>query len=132
MEEELKSLKASVTSYKSANTKQRTIIEEQKKKIAELAEYAHEADLMNEEKAEKIGVLANELDAAIKDYATIKEVNNELKASLDRNVEENNELRHSLEVLQKELDKVRDARDQAMQESIKNRLDKKPWWKKIF
>jgi chromosome segregation ATPase len=118
MEEELKSLKASVTSYKSANTKQRTIIEEQKKKIAELAEYAHEADLMNEEKAEKIGALANELDAAIKDYTTIKEVNNEL--------------RHSLEVLQKELDKVRDARDQAMQESIKNRLDKKPWWKKIF
>ena len=122
MEEELKKLKASVVSYKSANTKQREIIEELKKII--------------KEKDERIGFLVNELDAmtkardaVFKDYKAIKEVNKDLKDSLDSNIEENKKTKHALEVLEKALNEARNDRDIAMQELIKSR---RPWYKKIF
>lgn len=54
MEEIVKSLKASVTSLKSANTKYRNEIER-------LKAYAKEADELNEEKASKILSLTEEL-----------------------------------------------------------------------
>ena len=54
MEEIVKSLKASVTSLKSANTKYRNEIER-------LKAYAKEADKLNEQKVEKIQMLTKEL-----------------------------------------------------------------------
>lgn len=54
MEEIVKSLKASVTSLKSANTKYRNEIER-------LKAYSKEADELNEQKVEKIQMLTKEL-----------------------------------------------------------------------
>ena len=101
MEEIVKSLKASVTSLKSANTKYRNEIER-------LKAYAKEADELNEQKAEKIQMLAKEIENA----------NSELQY-----------LKDSVISVVDELNKTKQERDEAIDALEKA---KKPWWKKIF
>ena len=101
MEEIVKSLKASVTSLKSANTKYRNEIER-------LKAYAKEADELNEQKVEKIHMLAKEIEKA----------NSELQY-----------LKDSVISVVDELNKTKQERDEAIDALEKA---KKPWWKKIF
>lgn len=101
MEEIVKSLKASVTSLKSANTKYRNEIER-------LKAYAKEADELNEQKVEKIQMLAKEIEKA----------NSELQY-----------LKDSVISVVDELNKTKQERDEAIDALEKA---KKPWWKKIF
>lgn len=66
MEEIVKSLKASVTSLKSANTKYRN-------ELASLKAYAKEADEMNEEKSNKILNLLQDLAKANGELQALKD-----------------------------------------------------------
>ena len=102
MEEIVNSLKASVTSLKSANTKYRNEIER-------LNAYAKEADKLNEQNVEKIQMLTKELQK------TKRELQN-LKDSVISSVVD-------------ELNKTKQERDEAIDALEKA---KKPWWKKIF
>ena len=65
MEEIVKSLKASVTSLKSANTKYRNEIER-------LKAYAKEADELNKQNVEKIHMLTNELEKTKSELQNLK------------------------------------------------------------
>lgn len=102
MEEIVKSLKASVTSLKSANTKYRNEIER-------LKAYAKEADELNEQKVEKIQMLTNELQKTKSELQNLKE--SVISSVVD------------------ELNKTKQERDEAIDALEKA---KKPWWKKIF
>ena len=102
MEEIVKSLKASVTSLKSANTKYRNEIER-------LKAYAKEADELNEQKVEKIQMLTNELQKTKRELQNLKE--SVISSVVD------------------ELNKTKQERDEAIDALEKA---KKPWWKKIF
>ena len=66
MEEIVKSLKASVTSLKSANTKYRNEIER-------LKAYAKEADELNEQNVGKIQMLAKEIEKANSELQYLKD-----------------------------------------------------------
>ena len=102
MEEIVKSLKASVTSLKSANTKYRNEIER-------LNAYAKEADELNEQNVEKIQMLTKELQKTKRELQNLKE--SVISSVVD------------------ELNKTKQERDEAIDalEKAKN-----PWWKKIF
>ena len=102
MEEIVKSLKASVTSLKSANTKYRNEIER-------LNAYAKEADKLNEQNVEKIQMLTNELQKTKRELQNLKE--SVISSVVD------------------ELNKTKQERDEAIDALEKA---KKPWWKKIF
>ena len=102
MEEIVKSLKASVTSLKSANTKYRNEIEH-------LKAYAKEADKLNEQKVEKIQMLTKELQKTKSELQNLKE--SVISSVVD------------------ELNKTKQERDEAIDALEKA---KKPWWKKIF
>ena len=102
MEEIVKSLKASVTSLKSANTKYRNEIER-------LKAYAKEADKLNEQKVEKIQMLTKELQKTKSELQNLKE--SVISSVVD------------------ELNKTKQERDDAIDALEKA---KKPWWKKIF
>ena len=101
MEEIVKSLKASVTSLKSANTKYRNEIER-------LKAYAKEADKLNEQKVEKIQMLAKELQKTKSELQYLKD---------------------SVISVVDELNKTKQERDDAI-DALEEA--KKPWWKKIF
>ena len=101
MEDIVKSLKASVTSLKSANTKYRNEIER-------LKAYAKEADKLNEQKAEKIQMLAKELQKTKSELQNLKD---------------------SVISVVDELNKTKQERDEAI-DALENA--KKPWWKKIL
>ena len=66
MEEIVKSLKASVTSLKSANTKYRNEIER-------LKAYAKEADELNKQNVEKIQMLTKELEKTKSELQNLKD-----------------------------------------------------------
>ena len=102
MEEIVKSLKASVTSLKSANTKYRNEIER-------LNAYAKEADKLNEKNMEKIQMLTKELQKTKRELQNLKE--SVISSVVD------------------ELNKTKQERDDAIDALEKA---KKPWWKKIF
>ena len=102
MEEIVKSLKASVTSLKSANTKYRNEIER-------LNAYAKEADELNEKNVEKIQMLTKELQKTKSELQNLKE--SVISSVVD------------------ELNKTKQERDDAIDALEKA---KKPWWKKIF
>ena len=102
MEEIVNSLKASVTSLKSANTKYRNEIER-------LNAYAKEADKLNEQNVEKIQMLTNELQKTKRELQNLKE--SVISSVVD------------------ELNKTKQERDEAIDALEKA---KKPWWKKIF
>ena len=102
MEEIVKSLKASVTSLKSANTKYRNEIER-------LKDYAKEADKLNEQNVDKIQMLTKELQKTKRELQNLKE--SVISSVVD------------------ELNKTKQERDEAIDALEKA---KKPWWKKIF
>ena len=102
MEEIVKSLKASVTSLKSANTKYRNEIER-------LKAYAKEEDELNKHNVEKIQMLAKEIQKAKSELQNLKE--SVISSVVD------------------ELNKTKQERDDAIDALEKA---KKPWWKKIF
>lgn len=102
MEEIVKSLKASVTSLKSANTKYRNEIER-------LKAYAKEADKLNEQNVEKIQMLTKELQKTKSELQNLKE--SVISSVVD------------------ELNKTKQERDEAIDALEKA---KKPLWKKIF
>lgn len=102
MEEIVKSLKASVASLKSANTKYRNEIER-------LKAYAKEADGLNEQKVEKIQMLTKELQKTKSELQNLKE--SVISSIVD------------------ELNKTKQERDEAIDALEKA---KRPWWKKIF
>ena len=102
MEEIVKSLKASVTSLKSANTKYRNEIER-------LKDYAKEADELNKHNVEKIQMLTKEIQKAKIELQNLKE--SVISSVVD------------------ELNKTKQERDEAIDALEKA---KKPWWKKIF
>lgn len=102
MEDIVKSLKASVTSLKSANTKYRNEIER-------LKAYAKEADELNKHNVEKIQMLAKEIQKAKRELQNLKE--SVISSVVD------------------ELNKTKQERDEAIDALEKA---KKPWWKKIF
>lgn len=102
MEEIVKSLKASVTSLKSANTKYRNEIER-------LKAYANDADKLNEQNVEKIQMLTKELQKTKRELQNLKE--SVISSVVD------------------ELNKTKQERDDAIDALEKA---KKPWWKKIF
>ena len=102
MEEIVKSLKASVTSLKSANTKYRNEIEH-------LKAYAKEADVLNKHNVEKIQMLTKELQKTKSELQNLKE--SVISSVVD------------------ELNKTKQERDDAIDAIEKA---KKPWWKKIF
>ena len=102
MEEIVKSLKASVTSLKSANTKYRNEIEN-------LKAYAKEADELNKHNVEKIHMLTKELQKTKSELQNLKE--SVISSVVD------------------ELNKTKQERDEAIDALEKA---KKPWWKKIF
>lgn len=105
MEEIVKSLKASVTSLKSANTKYRNEIER-------LKAYSKEADELNKQNVEKIQMLTKMLTKELE--KTKSELQN-LKCSVIGVVDE--------------LNKTKQERDDAIDALEKA---KKPWWKNIF
>lgn len=102
MEEIVKSLKASVTSLKSANTKYRNEIER-------LKAYAKDADELNEQNVEKIQMLTKELQKTKSELQNLKE--SVISSVVD------------------ELNKTKQERDEAIDALEKA---KKPWWKEIF
>lgn len=102
MEEIVNSLKASVTSLKSANTKYRNEIER-------LKAYAKEADKLNEQNVDKIQMLTKELQKTKRELQNLKE--SVISSVVD------------------ELNKTKQERDDAIDALEKA---KKPWWKKIF
>lgn len=102
MEEIVKSLKASVTSLKSANTKYRNEIER-------LKAYVKDADKLNEHNVEKIQTLTKELQKTKSELQNLKE--SVISSVVD------------------ELNKTKQERDEAIDALEKA---KKPWWKKIF
>ena len=102
MEEIVNSLKASVTSLKSANTKYRNEIER-------LKAYAKEADKLNEHNVDKIQMLTKELQNTKRELQNLKE--SVISSVVD------------------ELNKTKQERDDAIDALEKA---KKPWWKKIF
>lgn len=102
MEEIVKSLKASVTSLKSANTKYRNEIEN-------LKAYAKEEDELNKHNVEKIQMLTKEIQKAKSELQNLKE--SVISSVVD------------------ELNKTKQERDEAIDALEKA---KKPWWKKIF
>ena len=102
MEEIVKSLKASVTSLKSANTKYRNEIER-------LKAYAKEADELNEQNVGKIQMLTKELQKTKSELQNLKE--SVISSVVD------------------ELNKTKQERDDAIDALEKAN---KPWWNKIF
>lgn len=102
MEEIVNSLKASVTSLKSANTKYRNEIER-------LKAYANDSDKLNEHNVEKIQMLTKELQKTKSELQNLKE--SVISSVVD------------------ELNKTKQERDEAIDALDKA---KKPWWKKIF
>ena len=102
MEEIVKSLKASVISLKSANTKYRNEIER-------LKAYAKEADELNEQNVGKIQMLTKELQKTKSELQNLKE--SVISSVVD------------------ELNKTKQERDEAIDALEKA---KKPWWKEIF
>lgn len=102
MEEIVKSLKASVTSLKSANTKYRNEIER-------LKACAKESDEINKHNVEKIQMLTKEIQKAKSELQNLKE--SVISSVVD------------------ELNKTKQERDEAIDALEKA---KKPWWNKIF
>lgn len=90
MEEIVKSLKASVTSLKSANTKYRNEIER-------LKDYVKEADGLNEQNVEKIQMLTNELQKTKSELQNLKDSVISVVDELNRTKQERDEAIDALE-----------------------------------
>lgn len=94
MEEIVKSLKASVTSLKSANTKYRNEIER-------LKAYAKEADGLNEQKVEKIQMLSKEIQKAKSELQILKDSVISVVDELNKTKQERDEAIDALEEAKK-------------------------------
>ena len=94
MEEIVKSLKASVTSLKSANTKYRNEIER-------LKGYAKEADELNEQNVEKIQMLAKEIEKANSELQYLKDSVISVVDELNKTKQERDEAIDALEKAKK-------------------------------
>ena len=94
MEEIVKSLKASVTSLKSANTKYRNEIER-------LKAYAKEADELNTQKVEKIQMLAKEIENANSELQYLKDSVISVVDELNKTKQERDEAIDALEKAKK-------------------------------
>ncbi len=90
MEEIVKSLKASVTSLKSANTKYRNEIER-------LKAYAKDADELNEKKVEKIQMLTKELQKTKSELQNLKDSVISVVDELNKTKQERDEAIDALE-----------------------------------
>lgn len=90
MEEIVKSLKASVTSLKSANTKYRNEIER-------LKDYVKEADGLNEQNVEKIQMLTNELQKTKSELQNLKDSVISVVDELNKTKQERDEAIDALE-----------------------------------
>ena len=105
MEEIVNSLKASVTSLTSANTKYSNEIER-------IKAYANEADELNNQNVEKIQMLTHMLTK-----------------ELEKTKSELQNLKYSVIGVVDELNKTKQERDDSIAALEKA---KKPWWKNIF
>ena len=94
MEEIVKSLKASVTSLKSANTKYRNEIER-------LKAYAKEADELNEQNVDKIQTLAKEIEKAKGELQYLKDSVISVVDELNKTKQERDEAIDALEKAKK-------------------------------
>ena len=94
MEEIVKSLKASVTSLKSANTKYRNEIER-------LKAYAKEADELNDQKVKKIKMLAKEIEKANSELQYLKDSVISVVDELNKTKQERDEAIDALEKAKK-------------------------------
>lgn len=94
MEEIVKSLKASVTSLKSANTKYRNEIER-------LKAYAKEADELNEQNVEKIQILTKELQKTKSELQNLKDSVISIVDELNKTKQERDEAIDALEKAKK-------------------------------
>lgn len=94
MEEIVKSLKASVTSLKSANTKYRNEIER-------LKAYAKEADELNEHNVEKIQMLTKELQKTKSELQILKDSVISVVDELNKTKQERDEAIDALEKAKK-------------------------------
>ena len=94
MEEIVKSLKASVTSLKSANTRYRN-------EVANLKAYAKEADEMNEEKSAKILNLLQDLAKATGELQALKDSVASIVDELNTTKQERDEALAALEKVKK-------------------------------
>ena len=94
MEEIVKSLKASVTSLKSANTKYRNEIER-------LKAYAKEADELNKQNVGKIHMLAKELEKANSELQNLKDSVISVVDELNKTKQERDEAIDALEKAKK-------------------------------
>lgn len=94
MEDIVKSLKASVTSLKSANTKYRNEIER-------LKAYAKEADELNEQKVKKIQMLAKEIEKANSELQYLKDSVISVVDELNKTKQERDEAIDALEKAKK-------------------------------
>ena len=90
MEEIVKSLKASVTSLKSANTKYRNEIER-------LKAYAKEADELNKQNVEKIHMLTKELEKTKSELQNLKDSVISVVDELNKTKQERDEAIDALE-----------------------------------
>lgn len=90
MEEIVKSLKASVTSLKSANTKYRNEIER-------LKDYAKEADGLNEQNLDKIYMLTKELQKTKSEFQNLKDSVISVVDELNKTKQERDEAIDALE-----------------------------------
>ena len=90
MEEIVKSLKASVTSLKSANTKYRNEIER-------LKAYAKDADELNKQKVEKIQMLTKELQKTKSELQNLKDSVISVVDELNKTKQERDEAIDALE-----------------------------------
>lgn len=90
MEEIVKSLKASVTSLKSANTKYRNEIER-------LKDYVKEADGLNEQNMEKIQMLTKELEKTKSELQNLKDSVISVVDELNKTKQERDEAIDALE-----------------------------------
>lgn len=94
MEEIVKSLKASVTSLKSANTKYRNEIER-------LKDYAKEADELNEQNVGKIQMLTKELQKTKSELQNLKDSVISVVDELNKTKQERDEAIDALEKAKK-------------------------------